>query len=125
MPRCLRSGSMVLLPVMPVTDVDKAAGHGCRRCRCGTYKMRPPIPALAAFEIAVAGRGTTLLGRENVGVHAQAHRTARLAPLCTGLFEDAIETLAFGRPLDRLGPRHDKHAHIRMDTISSNDLGGR
>ena len=47
--------------------------------------------ALAAFEVAVAGGGAALAGREDVGVHAQAHGAAGLAPLEAGLAEDVVE----------------------------------
>ena len=37
--------------------------------------------ALAAFEIAIAGAGAALVRREDVGVHADAHAAAGVAPL--------------------------------------------
>ena len=49
--------------------------------------------ALAALEVAVRGRGAALALAEDVRVHSQAHRAARLAPLEAG---------ASGRP--RRGP---------------------
>ena len=36
-------------------------------------EMGAPAFALAALEVAVAGRGAALAGLELVGVHAQAH----------------------------------------------------
>ena len=58
--------------------------------------MGAAAPALPAFEIAVAGRSATLLRREDVGIHAQAHRASRLTPLRAGFLEDAIESFALG-----------------------------
>src|SRR4051794_5884391 len=43
--------------------------------------------ALAALEVAVRGRRAPLLRGELVGVHAQAHRAPRTAPLGAGLGE--------------------------------------
>src|SRR6185312_7378375 len=50
-------------------------GHG------GADEVGAPARALPAFEIAVAGRGAALARLQAVGVHRQAHRAARLAPL--------------------------------------------
>src|SRR5580698_2096658 len=64
----------------PVANIDEVAcNRGCR----GHFRadeMGASAAALAAFEVAVAGGSTALAGREDVGVHAQAHRTAGLAP---------------------------------------------
>ena len=53
--------------------------------------MCAPSRALAALKIAVAGGSATLARLEFVGIHGQAHGTARLAPLKTGGAEDAIK----------------------------------
>src|SRR4051812_11928752 len=42
-------------------------GHG------GGEEVRAPAGSLAALEVAVAGAGAALAGRELVGVHAEAH----------------------------------------------------
>ena len=61
---------------------DRRGGRGAR--------SRPPSPgspggcgarALAAVEVAVRGRGAALPRRDEVAVHGDAHRAARLAPL--------------------------------------------
>src|SRR4051812_22382403 len=49
--------------------------------------------ALATLEVAVGRRRAALAGLEGVGVHAEAHRAARTAPLGTGLLEDHVEAL--------------------------------
>ena len=50
-------------------------GHG------GADQVRATAGALAALEVAVARRGAALAGREDVGVHAQAHRATGVAPV--------------------------------------------
>jgi hypothetical protein len=55
--------------------------------------MRASAASLAAFKVAVAGRSAALAGRENVGVHPQAHGAAGLAPLKAGLAKDAVQAL--------------------------------
>src|SRR5579864_4177748 len=61
--------------------VDEVAvqrgGRGHRRA----HQVRTAAGALPAFEVAVAGGGAALARFEAVGVHRQAHRAARLAPL--------------------------------------------
>ena len=49
-----------------------------------TRWVRPP-GALPALEVAIRGRGAALARLEPVGVHAEAHRAARLAPLEAGV----------------------------------------
>ena len=58
--------------------------------------MRAALVALAAFEVAVGGRGATLLRLQLVGVHAQTHRTSGLAPLEASRRKDLIQALGLG-----------------------------
>jgi hypothetical protein len=69
-----------------------------------TRWVRPP--ALAALEIAVRGRGAALARLELVGIHRQAHRAARLAPLEAGLAEDLVQPLGLGLRLDQARAGH-------------------
>src|SRR3954468_3092662 len=55
--------------------------------------MRAGAAALAALEVAVRGRRHALARRRDVGVHAQAHRAARAAPVEAGRAEDLVEDL--------------------------------
>ena len=79
----------------PVANVDEVAGD----CGRGGHFRRDEVSAsaasLAAFEVAVAGGGATLAGRKNVGIHAQAHGAAGLAPVESGFAEDAVEAFGF------------------------------
>src|SRR5258706_12205477 len=63
-------------------------------------EVRAAVFALAAFEIAVAGAGAAFVRRQNVGVHADAHAAASVAPLETGGAENFVEPFLFGLRLD-------------------------
>src|SRR5687768_1703173 len=51
------------------------------------HQVGAPALALPALEVAVGGGGAALARGELVGVHAQAHRATRAAPLGAGLLE--------------------------------------
>src|SRR5688572_31550749 len=75
----------------PASDVDEMS----RDCRGRRHRRADEVRAsartLAALEVAVRGRGAALAGFQAVGVHAQAHRAARLAPLEAGIAEYPVE----------------------------------
>src|SRR5664279_6271388 len=106
-PRCLRIGSIALVPVLPAAHIDEPPGHGCGSCGCGTDEVCAAFPALAAFEVAVAGRSTPLFGSQYVRIHAQTHRASRLAPLRASFLEDAVESFLFGSLLHRFRARNN------------------
>ena len=81
--------------------------------------------ALAADEIAVAGRSAALARRHLVGVHAEARRTARLAPFEACFGEDPIEPLFLGLRLYQTRARHnDRPAHVGGLAPALEDRGG-
>ena len=80
----------------------QSGGGGHRRAD----QMGSTTGALAAFEVAVAGRCATLAGLETVGVHRQTHAAAWLAPLETGSLEDLVQPFGFGLHFDQTRPRH-------------------
>ena len=88
-----------------------AAMAGVTRC------VRPP--ALAAFEVAVRGRGAALARLQLVGVHRQAHAAARLAPLEAGGFEDLVQPLGLGLLFHLHRARHDHRVDIAVDLLPS------
>src|ERR1039458_4828447 len=85
-----------LLLVMPATHIDEVPGDSGGRGRGRAHQMGASFAALAPFEVSVAGGGAALPGRENVRIHAQAHRASGLAPLGASLDENAIQPLALG-----------------------------
>src|SRR5262245_53084430 len=112
MPVSLTNGSIVNLLKMPqrlfpVADVDEMPGDGGGGGHLRADEMRASAPALAPLEVAVRGRGAALTRLEDVRVHAQTHRAARLAPVETGLLEDPVQPLRFGLLFDRCGAGDD------------------
>ena len=77
--------------------------------------MGAPAPALAALEVAVAGGGGALAGGQLVGVHGQAHRAARLAPVEARGGEHLVEPLGLGLVLHRERAGHDHGPHAGLD----------
>ena len=73
--------------------------------------MGASAAALATLEVPVGRRRAALAGAQLVGVHAQAHRAPRLAPLEAGVEEDPVEPLGLGLGLDPVRPGHDERAH--------------
>ena len=70
--------------------------------------MRAAVFALAALKIAVGGAGAAFVRRQDVGVHADAHAAARVAPLETGGGENFIEAFFFGFGFDAAGAGDDR-----------------
>src|SRR3954452_18782804 len=121
-PLTVVNGSMVLLA--PVADVDEPALDRGRGRHLGRDEVRAPAAALAPLEVAVRGRGAALAGLEGVGVHPQAHRAARAAPVEAGGAEDLVEALGFGLLLDLHGARDNHRVDCRGDPAALDDRGG-
>src|ERR1700678_2602264 len=90
----------------------------------GTHQVGTSAPALASFEVTIAGRGTALAGSENIGVHSQAHGAARFAPVKTSRPEHLVQPLFFRLPLHLLRTRNDHRAYMRMNVVPADYLGG-
>src|SRR5579875_500535 len=101
-----RNGSTSCLREEP-PDVGQAAGHRGRSRHGGAHQVRPRPAALASDEIPVGGRGAALARLDEIAVHGDAHRAARLPPFQARILEDAIEPLAFRLALHQPGARHD------------------
>src|SRR5205807_190670 len=63
-------------------------------------EVRAAVFTLPTLEIAVRGAGAALMRRQNVGVHADAHAAASVAPLETGVAENFVEAFFFSLRLD-------------------------
>src|SRR5262249_55527721 len=108
----------------PVPDVDEVAFDRRRRRHLRADQVRSPTGTLAALEVAVGGGGAALSRLENVRIHPEAGRAARLAPLEAGGAKDLIEALLFGLGLDLLGAGHDHAAQAPSD-LPAVEQGGR
>src|SRR6266481_1271541 len=80
--------------------VHKVAGDGCCCGHNRAYQVRAAVFALATLEIAIAGAGAALVRRQDVGVHADAHAAAGVAPLESGGAENFVEAFLFGLRFD-------------------------
>src|SRR5664279_87695 len=58
------------------------------------HQMGATALALSSLEIAIGGRRTAFARGELVGVHAEAHRTAGLAPLRACRDKDRVQSLS-------------------------------
>src|SRR5205085_5960467 len=96
-------------------------GGGCYRNR---DQVRATALALAALEVAVGRRSAALSGSELVGVHAEAHRASRPAPLGAGLGEDLVQALLHGLHPDPDRTRYDEQAGALGDLVALDDLRG-
>src|SRR5215217_198976 len=89
----------------------------------GADKVCPATLALAPLEVAIAGRGTPLAGLQYVRVHAEAHRTARVAPVEAGLGKDFGQPLLLGLLLDAHRTRHDHRPNALLDLVAFEHAG--
>src|SRR3954447_23126713 len=85
--------------------------------------MRATARALTPFEVAVRRRRTALAGREDVRVHAEAHRAAGTPPLEARRLEHLPQTFVFGLALDLRRTRHDDRLAAVCDPPARDDLG--
>src|SRR5437762_13971229 len=82
----------------------------------GADEVRAAPGALTAFKISIRRGGAALARLKPVGVHREAHRAARLAPLEASGLEYLIQAFAFGLLLHEAGTRHDhREPDVRCD----------
>src|SRR3954449_11830065 len=116
--------SMAFIGSAPVADVDEVALDGGRRGHLRADEVGAPAAALASLEVAVRGRGAALAGLEDVGVHAQAHRAARAAPVEARGAEDLVEALLLGLLLHLHRAGDDHRVDVARHLAPLDDLGG-
>src|SRR5580700_12229386 len=86
--------------------------------------MRAAVFALAAFEIAVGGAGAALVRRQDVGVHADAHAAARVAPFEACVGENFVEAFFFGLGLDAARARNNQRLlDAFRDVLAFDEVG--
>src|SRR5581483_1855117 len=103
----MRRGSISV----PAAHVGEMSLDGGGSSHGGADKVGPSTAALASFKIAVAGRCATLAGAEDIGIHAQAHGAARVAPLEAGALKNFRKAFLFGGAFHFLRSRHNNGAH--------------
>ncbi|KAJ6444371.1 3-isopropylmalate dehydratase [Purpureocillium lavendulum] len=108
-----------------LADVGKLANNAGGGGHDRGHEMRATLGTLAALEVAVRRTGAALLGRQDVGVHAQAHAAAGLSPFEASIKEDLVESLFLGLGLDQARAGDDHGAlDVRRDPTALDDVGG-
>src|SRR5438067_9147602 len=105
--------------IIEFPHVDEVPGDCGGRRHWRADEVGPAPTPLPALEIPVAGRGAPLARAEDVGIHAEAHRAASIAPLEAGLAEDRIQSLGLGLPLDAHRSGHDHGPDFRMHRMAA------
>src|SRR5690606_13450315 len=72
-------------------------------------------------EVSVRRRGAPLARLELVGIHGEAHRAARLAPVETGRLEDLVEPFRLGLRLYEAGAWDDHRVDVAVDGLAVDD----
>src|SRR5215472_3947458 len=95
-------GQDLLAFKFPLADVGEVSGDGCCCGHLRADKVCAPAAPLASFKVAVASGGAALAGLKDVGIHAEAHGAAGLAPLESCFEENFVEALFFRLRLDQV-----------------------
>ena len=74
-----------------LTRIGNATIDGRRSGGQRTGKYGPRSNALAAFKVSVTGADAQLATCNSIAIHAETHRTTRLAPLCARIEEYLIQ----------------------------------
>lgn len=113
------AGGDVLAHVGQLANDGGGGSHG------GGHEVSATPGTLATLEVTVGGTGTAFLGRENVGVHAQAHGAAGLTPFEARVREDLVKAFGLGLLLNqtRAGDDHGT-LDVGGDLLAANNLGG-
>ncbi|GJC96846.1 flp pilus assembly protein TadG [Colletotrichum higginsianum] len=108
-----------------LSDISELADDGGGGSHDGGHEVGAGSGTLAALEVSVAGGSASLLGGKDIGVHAQAHTAASLAPLKARALKDLVKTLLLGLGLDETGARNDHGAlDVGSDLLALDDVGG-
>src|SRR5579859_116102 len=116
--------------LLHVRDVEFANVYKMSR-KCGRRRhhradeVRAAVAALAAFKIAIRRAGAALVRRQYVGVHADAHAAARIAPLETGVGENFVEAFFFRGGFDSARAGNDERLLDGLrDVLSFDEVRG-
>src|SRR4051794_37791702 len=110
--------------LVPVADVDEAAGDRGGGGHLGADEVRAAARALAALEVAVRGRRAALAGLQLVRVHGQAHRAARPAPVEARGGEALVQACGLGLRLALHRARDDHRVDVAADLLALDHPGG-
>ena len=112
-----------LIPKLPVSYIDKMPGDRSCGGHHWAHQMSTSASPLAAFEIAVAGRGAALAVGEDVVVHCEAHRATGVAPFETGVDKYSSKTLALRLFFDLHRAGDDHRFNTVAYVVAAGDTG--
>src|SRR5258705_4377912 len=116
------------LPAKPLLARSKifrqreVPSDGRRRGNRRRNEMRAPTRTLPALEVPVRRRRAALAGSEDVRVHPQAHRAARVAPLEARIAEHTVEPFTLRLRLHHHRTRHHECANAGAHSAAANDV---
>src|SRR5258706_502843 len=84
-------------------------------------EMCASATALAAFEIAVAGRCATLAFLQNVLVHSETHRASGVAPFEPGVNEYSRQAFFLGLSFDLHRAWNNHRIYVTADAVTFYD----
>src|SRR5215207_5058174 len=111
-----------LLPfALEIPRARERSANGGRRSDERGDEVGATALALPALEVAVGGRCAAFAWRQLVGVHSEAHRATREAPLGAELLDHLVEALGLGFEPDSGGAGHDHDAHAVRLVLALDD----
>ena len=99
-------------------------GDGRRRRHFRTHQVSAAARSLPPFKVSVGCGRAAFAWHEDVRVHAEAHRTAGVAPLEARVEENLVETFLLRLGFDETGAWHDHRAQ-RVRHLLAADHGRR
>src|SRR6266436_7387200 len=101
------------------------AGNGRGSGHDRADEMSAAVLALAALKIAVRCAGAALVRRQDVGVHADAHAAASVAPLEAGIAENFVEAFFFRLRFDAAGTGDNQRLlDVFRDVLAGDKMRG-
>src|ERR1051326_8824139 len=76
-------------------NVHEMASDGCGGSHHRADEVRAAVAALAAFKVSIGGACAAFVRRQNVGVHADTHTAASIAPLEPGFGKNFVQAFFF------------------------------
>src|SRR5258707_6308469 len=101
--------------------IHKMSGNRGSRGHDRADEVRAAVAALAAFEVAIRSAGSALMRRQNVGVHADTHAAACIAPFESRVGENFVEAFFFGGSFDSARAGNDQRLLDIFRNVFSGD----
>lgn len=108
------------------SNIGQLTDNGSSRSHGRGHQMCPAVGTLTALKVAVGGTSASLTGRQDIGVHTQAHGATGLSPLEASIDEDLVEALGLSLTLDQTGTRNNHGTlDVGRNLLALDNVGGR